>query len=685
MTNEALKNPKSIVVVGGSNNVNSPGGKVLKNLIDGNFKGKLYVNNPKQDEVQGIKSYRNPNDLPNVDLAILAIPAKFCPLVVEILANKKTTRAFIILSAGFSEVGEEGKRLEDEVVKIVNGVNGTLIGPNCIGVLTPNYNGVFTEPIPKLNKNGCDFVSGSGATAVFIMEAGIPKGLSFANVYSVGNSAQMSVEDIVKDMDENFNKNSPKIKLLYLESIKKPQMLLKHSRSLIKKGCKIAAIKAGSSDAGSRAASSHTGALASSDLAVDTLFKKAGIVRCFGREELVDVASVFMQKKLNGKKIAIITHAGGPAVILTDALSKFNFEVPEIKNEYTQFLLEELYPGSSVANPIDFLATGTAKHLDTIINYVDNKFDEIDGMVVIFGSPGLTEIFDVYKVLNERMKKSNKAIFPVLPSLLQAKKEIDYFLSLSDSNVNFSDEYSLAKALAKVYNTSKAAEAPEFCKADKKAIRSVIDNVKNGYISPKNISILLDAVEIPRTKEATANNKEEAIKIANEITYPLVMKVVGPVHKSDVGGVVLNVNSEEKMISEFERMMKIENTTSILFQAMMSGTELFVGAKYEENFGHLILCGMGGIFIEILKDVSAALAPLNKDESLNMIRALKSYKIIQGVRGQDGIDENKFSEILLKLSTLLNIAPEIKELDINPMLGKKDKIIAVDARIRVEK
>ncbi|OQX97754.1 MAG: CoA ligase [Bacteroidetes bacterium 4572_128] len=685
MINEALKNPKSIVVIGGSNNVNSPGGKVLKNLIDGNFKGKLYVNNPKQNEVQGIKSYKNPNDLPNVDLAILAIPAKFCPLIVEILADKKTTRAFIILSAGFSEVSEEGKKLEDEVVKIVNSVNGVLIGPNCIGVLTPNYNGVFTEPIPKLNKNGCDFVSGSGATAVFIIEAGIPKGLSFANIYSVGNSAQMCVEDLVKDMDENFNENSSKIKLLYLESIKKPHMLLKHSRSLIKKGCKIAAIKAGSSDAGIRAASSHTGALASSDLAVDALFKKAGIVRCFGREELVDVASVFMQKKLNGRKIAIITHAGGPAVILTDALSKFNFEVPEIKNEYTQFLLEELFPGSSVANPIDFLATGTAKQLDTIINYVDNKFDEIDGMVVIFGSPGLTEIFDVYKVLDERMKKSNKAIFPVLPSLLQAKKEIDYFLSLSDSNVNFSDEYSLAKALAKVYNTNKPAEASEFCKADKKAIRFVIDNVENGYISPKNISILLDAVEIPRAKEGTANNKKEAIKLANEITYPLVMKVVGPVHKSDVGGVVLNVNSEKKMISEFERMMKIENTTSILFQAMMSGTELFVGAKYEENFGHLILCGMGGIFIEILKDVSAALAPLNKDESLNMIRALKSYKIIQGIRGQDGIDENKFSEILLKLSTLLNIAPEIKELDLNPLLGKKDKIIAVDARIRIEK
>ncbi|MGM0529916.1 MAG: CoA-binding protein, partial [Bacteroidota bacterium] len=259
MINDQLINPGSIVVVGGSNDIQKPGGKVLKNILDGDFRGELYVSNPKEEEVQGIKSYRNAEELPQVDLAIIAVAAKLCPDITRLLANEKGTRAFIILSAGFSEESEAGARLEKEVRDIVNSVNGALIGPNCIGVLNQNYNGVFTTPIPKPDPQGVDFISGSGATAVFIMESGIPKGLKFSNIYSVGNSAQMGVEEILKYMDENFNpEKSAKIKILYIENIQDPQMLLKHAASLIQKGCKIGAIKAGASEAGSRAASSHT-------------------------------------------------------------------------------------------------------------------------------------------------------------------------------------------------------------------------------------------------------------------------------------------------------------------------------------------------------------------------------------------------------------------------------------------
>ncbi len=226
--------------------------------------------------------------LPPVELAIIAIAAKYVPETVELLANKKNTKAFIIISGGFSEEGPEGKELERKTVEIINKAGAALIGPNCIGVLTPAYHGVFTMPIPKLSLSGCDFISGSGATACFIMENGIHKGLHFARVFSVGNSAQMGVEDILQYMDESFDPAiSPRVKLLYMESINKPQLLLKHASSLIRKGCKIAAIKAGSSEAGSRAASSHTGALANSDLAVESLFRKAGIVRCSGRAELL--------------------------------------------------------------------------------------------------------------------------------------------------------------------------------------------------------------------------------------------------------------------------------------------------------------------------------------------------------------------------------------------------------------
>ncbi len=405
MINKALTHPRSIVVVGASNDIQKPGGKVLKNILDGGFDGELYVMNPKETSIQGVKSYASNKDMPEADLAVIAIAAKYIPELVDALIADNNTRAFIILSAGFSEESEAGKQLENHIVSSINKVNGALIGPNCVGILTPpHHHSIFTKPIPKLNPKGCDFISGSGATACFIMEAGIPNGLNFANVYSLGNSAQLGVEEVLQYMDETFDaEKDSRVKLLYIETISNPQKLLKHARSLIQKGCKIAAIKAGSSEAGSRAASSHTGALASSDTAVDALFRKAGIVRCYGREELITVASVFMHPEMQGKRIAIITHAGGPAVMLTDALSNGGLEIPAITGRKAESLKEKLFPGSSVNNPpIDFLATGTAEQLGMIIDACDQDFDHIDAMVVIFGTPGLFEIFDVYEVLHQK-------------------------------------------------------------------------------------------------------------------------------------------------------------------------------------------------------------------------------------------------------------------------------------------
>ena len=685
MVNEQLMNPRSIVVVGGSNDITKPGGKILKNIIDGGFKGELYVTNLKESEVQGIRSYQNPEELPEVDLAVIAIAARFVPDTVDLLAHRKNTRAFIILSAGFSEESEAGAALEKKVVDTINSVNGALIGPNCTGILTPHHQSIFTYPIPKLDPKGCDFISGSGATACFIMEAGIPKGLSFSSVFSVGNSAQMGVEEILQYLDETFDpETSSRVKLLYIEHVSKPQKLLRHASSLIRKGCRIAAVKAGSSAAGSRAASSHTGALASPDVAVDALFRKAGIVRCSGREDLISVASVFMHPRLEGKNIAIITHAGGPAVMLTDALSNGGLEVPHIDTPASKELLTKLFPGSSVANPIDFLATGTAEQLGIIIEYVDQQFDNIDGMVVIFGTPGLFPLFDVYEVLHQKMLTARKPIFPVLPSTLTAKAEVEEFIA--KGRINFPDEVTLGKALCKVFHTpAPGPEKVELPAVDRKRIRTIIEGAGDGYLAPEAVQGLLDAAGIPRAGEAVADTETEALKAAGQLGYPLVMKVVGPVHKSDVGGVVLNVKDAEGVRREFARMMQIKDTTAVLMQPMLSGTELFAGAKREDKFGHMVLCGMGGIFIEVLKDVSSSLSPVSRQDALGMIRRLKSYKIIQGVRGQQGISEEKFAEVLIRLSALLEAAPEIYEMDLNPLLGKGEQVVAVDARVNVVK
>ncbi|MDP4225757.1 MAG: acetate--CoA ligase family protein [Bacteroidota bacterium] len=684
MINKQMIAPESIIVVGASNNLHKPGGKVLKNLIDGGYKGKIFAVNPKEQEIQGIPCYPDVSEAPSADLAIIAVAAKYCLPVVEELAKVKHTLAFIIISAGFSEESQEGAILEKQITNVIDSVGGCLIGPNCIGILNQNHHSIFTTPIPKVSPQGCDLISGSGATVVYIVESGLPKGLKFSSIFSVGNSAQTGVEEVLEYLDETFDsQTSSRTKILYVESIKNPDKFLQHASSLVRKGCKIAAIKAGTSAAGSRAALSHTGALASSDLAVEALFRKAGIVRCFGREELTTVACVLMHKEIKGKNIAIITHAGGPAVMLTDALSKGGFNIPPFQGKYAEELKQQLLPGSAVTNPIDILATGTAEQLGIAIDYCENHFDETDAIMVIFGSPGLVKVFDAYNVLHQKMETCSKPIFPVLPSLFNAHDEIDLFLS--QGHVIFPDEVLLGTAITKVLNTPKPAEEKiSYEGVDIPKIRSIIEKSQDGYADFPVIQDLLHACGIPTVKEGVATSRKQIISYANEFGYPLALKAVGPLHKSDVGGVVLNIKTERHLLIEYRRLMHLKDSKGVLIQPMLEGTELFIGAKYEPTYGHVVLCGLGGIFVEVLGDVSSGLAPLTKEEALSMVHSLRGYKIIQGTRGKEGVNEQLFADIIVKLSTMLRFSTEIKELDLNPLIATQDSISVVDARIRIE-
>ena len=686
MINKQLLEPESIVVIGGSNNCHKPGGAVVRNLLSGGYKGTLRIVNPKEDEVQGIKAFHDVEELPQTDLAILVVAAKFCPEYVEFLAKEKQTRAFIIISAGFGEETKEGAVLEQQVLDTCERYGCALIGPNCIGLLTRWHHSVFTKPIPNLNPKGVDFISGSGATAVFILESAVTKGLPFNSVWSVGNGRQIGIESVLEYMDEHFDpEKDSMVKLLYVENISEPDKLLKHATSLIRKGCRIAAIKAGSSESGSRAASSHTGAIASSDSAVEALFRKAGIVRCFSRDELTTVGCIFTLPRFTGKNVAIVTHAGGPGVMLTDALSKGGMNVPPISGKDADELKEQLFPGSSVANPIDILATGTPEHLGIAIDYCEKKFDNIDAIMVIFGTPGLVQLYEAYDVLHKKMLECKKPIFPILPSVVTAGPEVSEFLQ--HGHVNFSDEVVLATALAQIMKTPAPADQTMITDGvDVSRIRRIIDGIgESGYIAPKLVNELLESAGIPTVPEFVSSKKEEVVAFAEKCGYPVVVKVVGPVHKSDVGGVVLNVGTSEHLARELDRMMQITDVTAVMVQKMIKGTELFIGAKYEPRFGHVVLCGLGGIFVEVLKDVSSGLAPLSYAEAENMISSLRGYKIIKGTRGQKGLNEKKYAEIIVRLSTLLRHATEIKEMDINPLLADENDVIAVDARILVEK
>lgn len=686
MINRELIDPKSIVVVGGSNNVHKPGGRLVRNLLDGKYKGELYVVNAREDDVQGLKSYHSVHDIPDTEMAIISIPGPSCPEAIDILANQKNVKAFIVVSAGFGEETHEGALLEDQMLATVNEAGASMIGPNCIGLMNTKFHGVFTQPIPEFHPDGVDFISSSGGTALFIIESALTKGLRFSSVWSVGNSKQIGVEEVLEYMDRNFDPVlDSKIKMLYIEQIKNPDKLLYHASSLIRKGCHIAAIKAGSTESGKRAASSHTGAIASSDSAVEALFRKAGIVRCFSREELTTVASIFTLKEVKGKNCAIITHAGGPAVMLADALSKGRLNVPNLEGPVAAELKSKLYPGAAVGNPIDIIGTGTPEHLATAIDYCENHFDEIDLMMVIFGSPGLVKLYETYEVLHKKMEECKKPIFPVLPSIVTAGPEVRSFVK--KGHVNFSDEVTLGTALSRVINTPKPMSTDiQLYGVNVPEVRRIIDQLpSNGYLTPEQVRTLLGAANIPLVEEFTSTDKDELIAFAKRVKFPVVAKVVGPVHKSDIGGVALNIRSEEHLLFEFERMMRLPDVTAIMVQPMLKGQELFLGAKYEEGFGHVILCGLGGIFVEVLKDVSYGLAPLSYDETYSMIHSLRGYPIIKGTRGQKGIDEQRYADIIVRLSTVLRFASEIKEMDINPLLATDRGLFAVDARIRIEK
>ena len=694
MINQQLLNPQSIVVIGGSNNVHKPGGSIVRNLVSGGYNGTLHIVNPKEDEVQGIKAFHDARDIPPTELAILVVAARFCPDYVEMLAKEKQTRAFIIISAGFGEETKAGAELEQRILDTCQQYDAALIGPNCIGLLNRNHHSVFTLPIPNLDPKGADFVSGSGATAVFILESAVIKGLQFNSVWSIGNGKQIGIEDVLQYMDEHFNpETDSKVKLLYIENISNPDKLLFHAGSLIRKGCRIAAIKAGASESGSRAASSHTGAIASSDSAVEALFRKAGIVRCYSREELTTVGCIFTLPTLKGRNFAIVTHAGGPGVMLTDALSKGGLSVPKVEGAIAEELKTKLFPGSSVSNPIDFLATGTAEQLGTIIDYCEQKFDNIDAIAVIYGTPGLNQLYEAYDVLDRKIRECRKPIFPVLPSLHTAGAEVAEFLA--KGHVNFSDEVTLATALSQIMRTPQPASPElELYGVDVPKIREIIyretnrlkfEGITSGYLAPDTVREILSCAGIPLVPEMVSMSKEELTAFAGKVGYPVVAKVVGPVHKSDVGGVALNIRTPEHLALEFDRMMQIPDATGVMVQKMLKGTELFIGAKYETRFGHVVLCGLGGIFVEVLKDVSSGLAPLSYAEAYSMIHSLRGYKILKGTRGQQGINEQKYAEIIVRLSTLLRFATEIKEMDINPLLADGSDIIAVDARILIGK
>ena len=680
---QCLFRPRSIAVIGASGDPLKPGGRVFKNILDHGYQGILRPVNPKATEIMGIAVCPSIAALPEIpDLAIVAIPAAMVLAAVTELADRGTG-ATIVLTSGFGEKDAAGKAVEAKMKAIADGAGMALIGPNCSGFLTGAYKGKFAGIVPKLTGGAVDFISGSGATVDYVMECAEGRGLSFGTVLNLGNSAQMGVEDLLRLYDENYGPECARILLLYMEAVKKPGMLLRHARSLAKKGCRLVGIKSGATSAGSRAAASHTGAMASSDTAVQALFDKAGIIRVDGRAALVDVACILRAAggKPLGKRVAIVTDAGGPGVMLTDELARGGLQLPPLSESSRAELTKILPPESSIVNPIDALPSRTAEQITAIVKILaEHERGNLDAIAVLTGDSGLSDNGAIYRAIGLAMEHSPIPVLPVLSSLTSCRDKIDAFTQ--GGHVYFPDEVALGRALGIVANQVVPAEDDLDWPVgyNRQAIQRILAD-SSGVLSPDAVRQILIATGFTVPEQLEAVGEEQVISACRKLGFPLAMKVVGPLHKTDVGGVHLGIESESEALAAWGSLMAIPEAHGVLLQPMIDGLEVILGASREGDFGHLIMFGLGGIHTEVLKDVRFALAPLSAAEAGRLIDGIRGRALLDGVRGGPGMDTTLLADLLVRLGRLVADFPEIGEIDINPVKGSGDRLLAVDARI----
>lgn len=682
MLNNLLE-PKSIAVIGASDDVTKPGGRLTLNILTKGFAGNLYLVNPKGGMIQGVKAYPSIPDLPEApDLALIGVPAKFVRASLEELAAKGS-KIVVVLSAGFGELGPEGKAEEKALAEIATRHNMLLLGPNCSGVMTYAHASKFTGVALELVKGGIDFISGSGATVDFLAEHAMRRGLKFNSFLTVGNSAQSGVPDVMEIYDAGHGPDSPKVMITYQESIVNPQKFLKAARSLSKKGVLLAGIKAGTTQAGSRAAASHTGAMATNDTAVQALFEKAGMIRVDSRLELVDVAAILtlVKGKAEGKRVAIVTDAGGPGVMLCDELSELGFEVPHFDERTRARLAEVLPAGAGVGNPVDTLPTSGADRLEKVLTILtEDVKDQVDYIIVMNGDAGMMDNLALYTVTRKFMESSPIPIIPSYVSVLSSEKPLKKFREMG--GCYFEDEVYLARALSRVVNRPRIFE-PETSAAgyDRKKIASLLAG-QHGALSPRVTREVLQAAGIRFPGQVELADKAGLKDIP--FAFPWVMKVMGPLHKSDVGGVRVGITDRAQAETVWDEILKIKDASGVLIQQMVKGSEVIIGANREPEYGHLVAFGLGGIYTEALKDVKFALAPLAREEAERMIQSIRALPLLKGVRGEPGMDFATLGDILIRISLLVTDFPSIQELDLNPVKGYGKDIYTVDARILVD-
>ncbi len=682
-TLETLLEPAHIAIVGASDDTAKPGGKLLRNILDRGYSGVLLPVNPKAATVQGVTAYPSVESLPVApDLAFIAIPAHYVREELTKLALKGA-RAVVVLSAGFGEVSAEGKAEERRLVEIADNHNILLIGPNCSGIVSHAHASKFSGLPPKSRRGGIDFLSGSGATVDFLYELATSRGLQFNSLLNVGNSAQTGVTDLLRLYDEAQDASSSRIKLLYVEVLTRPAELLHHARSLSAKGCLLAGIKSGSTEAGSRAAASHTGAMATNDAAVQALLDKAGIIRVASRPDLVDVATALwcMGDTLDGRRVAVVSDAGGPAVVLADELHRLGFTVPAFAERTREKIAAALPPGAATGNPVDCLPTRNGESIGNVLCIVaEEESDSVDYILFIDGDSGLADNWEICEAV---MHAQDTGGIPVLPCFLSPVSAEDALSRFRDAGrCYFSDEVSMARALARVVDRPVISEAEGSIGGYSRGRIAELLADRTGALTVDLAEGVLEAagIRVPLQEKVRDSDSLEAVSIP----FPWAMKVTGPLHKSDVGGVKVGIRDLADARSTWDRLMTIPGASGCLVQQMVAGTEIIIGANREPGYGHLIAFGLGGVYTEVLKDVQFRLAPLSRREAEDMVRAVRAFPLIMGARGERGMAIGVLVDILLRISLLVTDFPGIRELDLNPVKGTGAELYAVDARIIID-
>lgn len=678
-TLKTLLEPARIAVVGASDDLTKPGGLLVRNLLLRGYSGDLMLVNPRRTTVQGVPAFRSVVELPSApDLAFIAIPAPLVRQALEELAEAGA-RAVVVLSNGFGEVSEEGKEEERRLVEIANEHGILLIGPNCSGIVSHAHAGKFSGLPPVSHRGGVDFLSGSGATVDFLYENATARGLRFNSLVNVGNSAQTGVTDLLRLYDEDHDADSSRIKLIYIEVLNRPRDFLAHAASLSRKGCLLAGIKSGSTEAGSRAAASHTGAMATNDTAVQALFDKAGIIRVQSRPELIDVATALLSvgDRLDGSRVAVVSDAGGPGVMLADELNRLGFNVVPFGERTRQRLADALPEGAGTGNPVDCLPTRNAESISAMLDIIsEEEKDNVDYILLIDGESGLSDTWAIFEAI---MRFRERSPIPVLQCFLSPTSAAGPLEKLRDAGgCYFSDEVAMARALGRVVNRPRV-ETPVLRMEgyDRDRIERALQ--QSGTLSHNVVREVLDAagIRMPSQLELAADEAPDGV----DIPFPWAMKAVGPLHKSDVGGVQLGIETLEQARQVRDALLRVDGATGVLVQQMVSGTEVILGATREEGYGHLVAFGLGGVYTEVLKDVRFCLAPLSRGEAERMVRSIRAYPVLKGVRGRPRMDIDVLVDQLLRVGLLVHDFPRIREMDLNPVKGQGAGLYAVDARI----